>query len=144
MNLVTRTYSRCISILLVCALLAVSAPVAQAKALTPLEVHARILKRGIGNWVGVELQNGTAFAGRIVSADDQFFGLQLHNDPAITPVRYSDVVQLHTGLSNGAVWAFLIAGVGGTVAMAAVGAHELHTHEQMPTLPTQPAQPIFP
>jgi hypothetical protein len=127
--------------LLVCALLAVSAPVAQAKPLTPLQVHARILKRGIGNWVGVELQNGTAFAGRIVSADDQSFGLQLHNDPAITPVQYSDVVRLHTGVSNGVFWTFLAVGIGGAVAMTAVGIHELHTHDQMPALPTQPVFP---
>jgi hypothetical protein len=130
--------------LLVCTLLAVSAPAAQAKPLTPLEVHARILKCGIGNWVGVELQNGTAFAGRIVSADDQSFGLQLHNDPAITPVDYSDVVRLHTGISNGAIWAFLIAGIGGAVAVTAIGIHEMHTHDQMPALPSQPAQPVFP
>jgi len=141
MNVVTRTYARCVSMLLVCALLAVSAPVAQAKPLTPLEVHARILKRGIGNWVGVELQNGTAFAGRIVSADDQSFGLQLHNDPAITPVQYGDVVRLHTGVSNGAFWTILAIGVGGVAVMTAVGIHELHTHDQMPTLPNQPAFP---
>jgi hypothetical protein len=127
--------------LLVCALLAVSAPVAQAKPLTADAVHARILKRGIGNWVGVELQNGTAFAGRIVSADDQSFGLQLHNDPAITPVEYSDVVRLHTGISNGAFWAFLIVGLGGAAAMAAIGVHELHKNEQMPIAPTQPVFP---
>jgi len=143
-DIVTRSRSRMIAMLLVCALLAVSAPVAQARPLTPLEVHARILKRGIGNWVGVELQNGTAFAGRIVSADDRSFGLQLHNDPAITPVEYIDVVKLHTGVSNGAFWAILIAGFGGTAAMAAIGIHELHTHEQMPTLPSEPTQPVFP
>ena len=140
-DFVTRSSSRMIAMLLVCALLAVSAPVAQAKPLTPLEVHARILKRGIGNWVGVELQNGTAFAGRIVSADDQSFGLQLHNDPAITPVEYSDVVRLHTGISNGAFWGILIAGLGGVAAMTAIGVHELHTHDQMPVLPTQPVFP---
>jgi len=71
----------------------------------------------------------------------QSFGLQLHNDPAITPVQYSDVVRLHTGVSSGAFWTLLIVGFGGVAAMTAVGIHELHTHEQMPTLPSQPVFP---
>lgn len=144
MSPVTRNLSRCVAALLVCALLVASAPVAEAKPLTPDKVHERILKRGIGNWVGVELQNGTAFVGRIVSADDESFGLQLHNDPAITPVRYADVVELHTGISRGGFWAITIAGIAGVAIMAAVGIHEVNEHSQMPTLPTQPAQPGFP
>jgi hypothetical protein len=144
MALVTRTFSRSIATLLVGALVAVSSPVALARPLTPETVHARILKRGIGNWVGVELQNGTAIAGRIVSADNDSFGLQLHNDPAITPIRYSDVVALHTGISTGAFWGIMIAGFAGVAAMAAIGFHEVHEHSQMPTLPAQPAQPVFP
>ena len=80
MSSITRTFSRGMAMLLVCALVAASAPVAQAKPLTADKVHERILKRGIGNWVGVELQNGTAFVGRIVSADDESFGLQLLPD----------------------------------------------------------------
>lgn len=141
MAFVTRTFSRSIAMLLVCAMLAVSSPVALAKPLTPGTVHARILKRGVGNWVGVELLNGTAIVGRIVSVDDESFGLQLHNDPAITPVRYSDVVGLHTGISNGAFWGLMIAGFAGVAAMAAIGIHEVHEHSQMPTLPSQPVFP---
>jgi len=142
MGFVTRTFSRSIAMVLVCALLALSAPVASAKSLTPITVHQRILKRGIGNWVGVELLNGTAFVGRIVSINEQSFGLQLHNDPAITPVRYSDVINLHTGVSNGAFWGILAAGIGGTVAFALIAHHEFESNK--PTLPTQPAQPVFP
>jgi hypothetical protein len=127
--------------LLVCALVAASAPAALAKPLTPEKVHARVLRQGLGNWVGVELQNGTAFAGRIVSVDEQSFGLQLHNDPEITPVLYGDVVCLHTGISHGAFWGFTIAGFGGVVAMALIAHHEM---AKMPTLPTEPAQPVFP
>ena len=138
MGFVTRTFSRSIAMVLVCALLALSAPVASAKSLTPITVHQRILKRGIGNWVGVELLNGTAFAGRIVSFDDDSFGLQLHNDPTVTSVRFADVVRLNTGVSSGAFWAIMIAGIGGVAAMAAIGLHEVHAHDQMPTLPAQP------
>lgn len=141
MDLVTRTLSRCIAMLLVCALVAASAPAALAKPQTSEKVHARILKQGMGNWVGVELQNGTAFWGRIVSIDKQSFGLQLHNDPQITPVLYSDVVRLHTGISHGAFWGITAAGVGGMVVIALVAHHEM---AKMPTLPTEPAQPVFP
>ena len=144
MKLVTCTFSRCIAMLLMCAMVTASVPAYAGKPLTPEKVHERILKRGIGNWVGVELQNGTAFAGRIVSADEESFGLQLHNDPAITPVRYSDVVNLHMGLSNGAFVGLMVAGIAGVATMAAVGFYEVHKHSTMPTLPAEPSGPMFP
>jgi hypothetical protein len=141
MTSVTRTFSRRMAMLLVCALVAASAPVASATPLTQEKIHARVVKQGMGNWVGVELANGTAFWGRIVSIDEQSFGLQLHNDPAITPVLYRDVVRLHTGISHGTFWAITAAGIGGVVALALVAHHEM---SNMPALPTQPAQPLFP
>lgn len=144
MNLVTRTISRCMAMLLVCALVLASVPAYAGKPLTPEQIHARILKRGIGNWVGVELLNGTAIVGRIVSADDESFGLQLQNDPAITPVRYSDVVGLHTGISHGAFLGIMIAGIAGVATAAAIGFYEVHKHSQMPTLPAEPTGPVFP
>jgi len=141
MKSVTRIASRSIVLLLICALLGQSSPIAAARPLTPLAVHTRILKRGLGNWVGVELQNGTAFTGRIVSVGDESFGLQLHNDPAITPVQYGEVVNLHTGIPRGVFWGTTAAGVGGVIVMAIVAHHEM---SKMSTLPSQPAQPIFP
>jgi len=137
MRILASVYSRLISLFLIGALLMASAPVAQAAPITPIQVHARIAKRGVGNWVGVQLLNGTAFAGRIVSFDDDSFGLQLHNDPTVTSIRYADVVRLNTGVSSGAFWAIMIAGIGGVAAMAAIGLHEVHAHDQMPTLPAQ-------
>jgi hypothetical protein len=137
MNLVTRTLSKFAGMLLVCALLAPS--IAYAKPLTPETVHARILKRGMGNWASVQLQNGVAFTGRIVTIDEQSFGLQLHNDPEITPVLYSDVVDLRTGLSRTACWAIAGAGVGGFLVTALVAHHEFDVNKaQLPTLPNQP------
>jgi hypothetical protein len=88
------------AILLVCALLAPAMANAAPKPLTPETVHARILKRGVGNFVGVQLRSGVAFAGRIISIDDQSFSLQLHNDPQVTAVFYGDVAQT-SGLSRG-------------------------------------------
>src|ERR1700674_4641053 len=118
MSSITRTLSRCIAMLLLCAVVAASAPVASARQLTQEKIHARVVKQGMGNWVGVELANGTAFWGRIVSIDEQSFGLQLHNDPAITPVLYSDVVDLRMGFSRGACWAIAGAGIGGFLVTA--------------------------
>jgi len=132
------------AMVLVSALVTASVPAYAGRPLTPQKAHERILKRGIGNWVGVELQNGTAFAGRIVSADEESFGLQLHNDPAITQVRYSDVVNLHMGLSNGAFWGVMVAGIAGVATMAAVGFYEVHKHSAMPALSGEPAGPVFP
>src|SRR5580698_9815668 len=139
MSSIFRSYSRLMAMLLVCALLAASAPVASAVPLTQVKVHARIVKQGMGNWVGVELQNGTAFWGRIVNIDDQSFGLQLHNDPAITPVLYSDVLRLHTGVPRGAFWGITAAGIGGVIVMAIVAHHEM---AQMSTLLSQPVPTI--
>jgi hypothetical protein len=130
------------ALLLVCLLVGMAPAKAWAKQLTPQVVHARILKRGVGNWVGIELLNGTAFVGRIVSVDDDSFGMQLHNDPSITTVHYADVLNVHTGISNGAIWGITIAGIGGVAAMAAIGMHMVHENEQ--TLPTQPAVPVIP
>ena len=144
MRLVTRSLTRAIAMLLICALVAASAPVASAKSLTPETVHARIVKQGMGNWVGVELANGTAFWGRIVGIHEQSFGLQLHNDPEITPVQYRDVVDLHTGVSHGALFTITAVGIGGVILAAAIGFAEVRKHAQMPTLPSVPTQPVFP
>jgi hypothetical protein len=142
MMFVTRRLSHGIAMLLVCALIAASAPIAEAKPLTPEKVHEKLIKRGLGNWVGVELQNGTAFTGRIVSIDDQSFSLQLHNDPQVTAVFYNDVVCLQTGISHGAFWAITAGGMGAAVAFALIARHEFVENE--PKLPSQPTQPLFP
>jgi len=139
---ITRTFSRGIALLLIVLVAGMTPTAAWAKQLTPQVVHARILKRGVGNWVGIELLNGTAFVGRIVRVDDDSFGMQLHNDPGVTTVHYADVLNLHTGISNGAFWAITIAGIGGVAAFAAVGIHMVHENEQ--PLPAQPATPVFP
>jgi small nuclear ribonucleoprotein (snRNP)-like protein len=111
---------------------------------TPETVHARLLKRGLGKWVGVQLLNGVAFCGAIVSIDDNSFALQLWGDPEVTPVAYNDVVYLQTGFTSGQK-AFLIALPVAFAGAAIGGAVAFHNSEpKMPTMPTQPIQPIFP
>jgi hypothetical protein len=144
MSLLSGTRSRVTGMVLVCALLAPSAAIASPKQLTPETVHARILKAGLGNFAAVQLQDGVAFGGRIVSIDDQTFSLQLHNDPEVTAVFYRDVVQLNTGISHGAFWTIFGVGIGGVVAMAVIGIHEVNKHSQLPAMPTLPTSPVFP
>ena len=144
MGLVSRTLPKCIGMLLICALLAPTMANATPKPLPAEKVHARLLKAGPGNWAAVQLQNGTEFGGRIVSIDDQSFSLQLHNDPEVTAVFYSDVVQLNAGISRPAFWTLVVAGFAGVTTMAAVGFYEVNKHSQLPTLPTLPSQPTFP
>ena len=121
--------------------MAIAASRFSPKPLTAEAVRQRLLKRGLGNWVAVELENGVAFEGRLVNIDENSFGLQLWGDPEVTPVAFSDVVYLQAGLTGGQK-AFLIAlpvafagaSIGGIVAM----------HNNMPKMPTMPAQPVYP
>jgi hypothetical protein len=111
--------------------------------LTADTVHARILKRGLGNWTGVQLENGVAFCGRVVSIDQDSFGMQLYGDVEITPVAYNDVVALQQGASMKAFWIFLGAGLGGMAAISVVSIHEMNKKMQMPTQPTPSTAPIW-
>ena len=132
MKMVSSTLARGVSLLLVLTLITPNITSAKPKPLTAEQVHTRLLKRGLGNWVGVEMQDGTAFVGRIVSVDDQTFGMQLHNDPQVTAIFYSEVSRLETGPSRGAIWGIVLAGIGGTAAFAAWGFHEVNQHKQLP------------
>jgi len=126
---------------LICALLAPSAAFARQKPLTPEVVHARLLKRGVGNWVGVQVLSGAAFAGRVVSIDETSFGLQLHNDPTITPVLYTDVTYLQAGLTNGQKT--LIIALPAAVLTAGI-ATILSMRRNQPALPAIPGQAVLP
>jgi hypothetical protein len=142
MKLFSRTLTRCLGLLLVCVLLAPS--LASAKPLTPETVHSRLLKRGVGNWACVTLQNGVAFCGRVIEFNQQSFGMQLYNDPEITPVYYNDVVDLSQGITRKGFWIITGAGFAAMATIAAVSIHEMNKNKlQMPTSPTTPT-PVFP
>jgi hypothetical protein len=129
---------RWVTLMLVVTLLSPSLALAKSKPLTPDLVHERILKRGVGNWVWVQEDSGVVLVGRIVTIDGGSFGLQLHNDPEITPVLYSEVVDLRTGPSRAAMWTIVGVGIAGMVILAVVAHHEM-SNMKMPTLPAQPA-----
>jgi len=120
---------RCLGMLLGCALLAPAVANARPKPLDPATVHARIAKRGVGNWICVDEANGIALVGRIVSVGDESVGLQLQNYPEITPVLYTDIVGLRMGLSRGAMWAILGVGLGASAVLAAVAVHEMNQNK---------------
>jgi hypothetical protein len=117
---------RGIALALLVFLLTPSIAKAAPKPLTPEQVHAKVLKRGVGNWVWVQEDSGVVLVGRIVAVDGGSFALQLHNDPEVTPILYSEVVDLRTGPSQKAVWITVAVGITGAVIMAVVAHHEMN------------------
>jgi hypothetical protein len=123
---------RVTSLVLAGALLLPAMASAKSKPLDPVTVHDRIAKRGVGSWICVEETNGIALVGRVVAINDDSVGLQLANYPEITPVLYTNIVGLRTGLSKKAFWTILGIGLGATAAMAAVGIHEINANKPPP------------
>jgi hypothetical protein len=114
------------------------------KPLTPEAVHARLLKRGLGNWVAVQLENGIEFSGRLISMDDNSFGLQLYGDPEVTPVAYSDVVYLQTGTPTTAFWVFTGVMAAASVVVPLAAIHAMNNNKlQTPATAAQPVTPIW-
>lgn len=115
------------------------------KPLTPEAVHARLLKRGLGNWIAVELVNGIEFSGKLVSIDDNSFGLQLYGDPGVTPVAYDDVIYMQTGAPAAVGWILGGVLIASAVVVPVVMFHEYNKNKPQPlTLPTTPTTPVFP
>lgn len=116
---------------------------AKAKPLDAAKVHQRILKRGIDNPVGVEMNNGVELVGRIIAINTDSFTLQLFNDPDPITINYADVIDLRTGPGRG-FWVATGIGIGAAVGFAIWGAVEMHNFEQdhqIPNMPTLPATP---
>jgi hypothetical protein len=112
-----------------CALLAPAVAHASPNAPDPAKVRARIAKHGVGSWIWIEEVNGVALYGRVVNIDPASVGLQLANYPEVTPVLYTDIARVRTGISKGAFWTILGVGVGTVAVMAAVGIHEVHQNQ---------------
>jgi hypothetical protein len=113
---------------------------AKAKPLDAATVHARILKRGIGNPVGVEQSNGVELVGRIIAVNMDSFTLQLFNDPQPVTINYTDVIDLRTGASRG-FWIVMAVGIGAAVGVGIWGAVQMHNFQQDHQLPTVPSSP---
>ncbi|HKD75362.1 MAG TPA: hypothetical protein VKB76_07700, partial [Ktedonobacterales bacterium] len=85
---------RCVALVLVFALMGPAAVNAAPNKTNPETIHDKIVKRGVGNWVCVEMSDGVALSGRVTQIDLQGFGLQVDRYGSVTMVRYADVVRL--------------------------------------------------
>lgn len=103
---------------------------ASPRPLDAATVHARIMKRGLGNWVGVEEANGICLFGRIIAIHAEDFTMQLAPDnPNPVTIAYSSVVTLRTGPGRG-FWTFMAVGFGVTAGLAIWGISNFHHQEQ--------------
>ena len=142
----TRLPMRVAAALLVAALSIQPSAQARPRPLDPGTVHVKVLRRGVGNLIAVQLADGIQLFGRIIEVGDHSFSLQLHNDPQPTEIFYTDVAYLTTGFNTGQK-IFMFSTIG---AFAGVGIWSaVHfsnlAHKQLvpPTPPTPPA-PVFP
>jgi hypothetical protein len=116
---------------------------AKSKPLDAATVHARILKRGIDNPVGVEMNNGVELVGRIIAINPDSFTLQLFNDPQPVTVVYASVIDLRTGPSRG-FWIATAVGIAAVTGLAIWGfvhVHNLQQEDSIPNMPTLPSTP---
>jgi hypothetical protein len=116
---------------------------AKSKPLDAATVHTRILKRGIDNPVGVEMNNGVELVGRIIAINPDSFTLQLFNDPQPVTVVYANVIDLRTGPSRG-FWIATGVGIAAVTGLAIWGfvhVHNLQQEDSIPNMPTLPSTP---
>jgi hypothetical protein len=139
MKSLVHAFVRGAGIALICALMAPTLAQASPKPVNPEAIHARIVKRGAGNWICVEEKNGLALVGRITSIEEQSFGLQLQNYPEITTVAYGNVLRLRTGLSNKAAVALIAGSIGASVAVAVIMHSQFENNKaKFPPMPVVP------
>jgi len=138
---VRRIFSASVASLLILLFAVPTGAWAKSKPLDAATVHARILKRGINNVVGIEEANGVELAGRILAINTDSFTIQLFNDPEPVTVNYADVIDLRTGPSRG-FWVLTGVGIATVAGMAIWGFVHVHNlQNQQPQLPNMPAQP---
>jgi len=134
-------FSSPIASLLIVLLLIPANALAKAKPLDAATVHVRVVKRGIGNIIGVEENTGVILEGRILAIDANSFTMQLFNDPEPVTVIYADVTDMRTGPTRG-FWIAMGAGMGVAAGMAIYGFVHVHNLQQQNQLPMpQPAIP---
>ena len=139
MRTLGRGLERGLAVALIAAMLPVAAS-ASPKTVNPETIHRKIVERGAGRWVCVDMKNGTAVLGRIAAIHEQSFDMQLENYPEATTIAYADVEHVrNVGLSGKGTAIMIGAGVAGAVALAIVAQHEMNNiKNNQPTLPTMP------
>jgi hypothetical protein len=139
MRILRRSFDRISAFALIAAMLPFTA-VAAPKPVNPETIHRKIVERGTGRWICVDMKNGTAVVGRIASFGEQSFAMQLDNYPEATNIAYADVERLrNVGLGGKGMAVAIGAGVAGTVAVALIAQHEMNSFKNnQPPLPTLP------
>lgn len=135
---ITRKLYRLIAGMLMAAILSPTMALANPKPLDPGTVHVKILRRGMGNWIGIQEINGVQIFGRILEIDDHSVILQLHNDPQTTEVFYTDIAYLRTGFTSGQK-ILMVVGIGAVAGSAIYGFVHIHNLENKPLTPPTPA-----
>jgi hypothetical protein len=142
MQPLVRRFSQAIAASLIAALFTPTIASANPKPLDPGTVHVKILKRGVGNFIAVQEQDGVQLFGRILDIGDHSFTLQLHNDPQTTEIPYTDVAYLRTGFTSGQK-AILIGGIAAVAGLSIWGFVQLHNLAHQPFPPPTPALKIL-
>jgi hypothetical protein len=140
MRTLRRRFDRISAFALIAAMLPFTASAAP-KTVNPETIHRKIVERGTGRWICVDLKNGTAVVGRIASFGAQSFAMQLDNYPETTNIAYPDVQRVRrAGVGGKGIAVAIGAGVAGTVAFAIMAQHEMNNFRNnqpaMPTVPT--------
>lgn len=121
---------RSIASLLICLAIMPAIGYAAPKAKNPATIQDKIVKLGVGRWVCVDETNGLTLVGRITGIGDQSFGMQLHNYPEITDVRYADVVRVrNVGVTGKGALIMIGSFVGAGVAGGLILHHEYEVHK---------------
>ena len=139
MNVLGRTFNRTVAVALIVAMVPLATR-ASPKPVNPETIHRKIVERGTGKWVCVDMKNGTAVLGRIAAIHEQSFDMQLDNYPDATAIAYTDVERVRgVGLGAKGTAIMIGAGVGGAIAVGLIAQHEMNSiKNSQPPLPTLP------
>lgn len=137
-----KAFDRVVAIALIAAMLPFAAS-ASPKPVNPETIHRKIVERGTGRWVCIDMKNGTAVVGRIAAIYEESFDIQLDNYPEATTLAYADVQRVrNVGLGTKGTAIMIGVGVGGAVALGLIAQHEMNNlKNNQPTLPTLPGLP---
>ena len=140
MRILRRSFDHISAVALIAAMLPFTAGAAP-KTVNPETIHRKIVERGTGRWICVDLKNGTAVVGRIASFGEQSFAMQLDNYPEATDIAYANVERVrNVGLGGKGMAVAISAGVAGSVAIALIAQHEMNNfRNNQPAMQTLPA-----
>jgi hypothetical protein len=100
-NLLSQKPSCFIAAILIAALLAPSAAIAQPRQPSPDAIRAHVLKIGTGHWVRVGMRNGPQQEGEVTGIGPRLFQIEQRGATTPTDVYYTDVVKIRCASPDG-------------------------------------------